>query len=553
MLTAETRPRSLSARVSNKPLARTRPRLGAILLLALPLLILPHPVGAVAPVRDHGRASRTLLLGRQIEIILRKADAYRGAWGIEVARLSDGKILYQRDANRLLHPASNMKLITTAAALELAGPDFIFRTTLETQNLPDAAGRVADLVLVGRGDANLSNRVLPYHLETERQGPDDAVIQQLADQVKSRGVREVTGSLIVDDRYFTYEPYGDNWGLGDVIWGYGAPVTAVAFNDNEFLLHVYPAEKVGADAVVLLDPTMEGLHLVNRIQTVEMTGKRRILIERLPGSAEFNLWGQIPAGHGVYEDTLAIPDPPLVVGELLRRALEARGITVRGGVRVLELHLMDATGALPSFSGVRQPTDRVVLAEHQSLPLREDIKVINKVSQNLHCEMLLRTLGQVTAGEGSTRAGLDALQAFLSQAGVDPEDFYLTDGSGLSRTTLVAPEAVVKLLEFMARAPHFQDYFDSLPVAGVDGLLADRFRGTRAEGRLRAKTGTLTHVNALSGYMDLPTGTRLVFSIIGNDYLLPPEEGASAIDEIGLAIFDNFAGPPVRGKRKSSK
>jgi len=105
----------------------------------------------------------------------------------------------------------------------------------------------------------------------------------------------------------------------------------------------------------------------------------------------------------------------------------------------------------------------------------------------------------------------------------------------------------------MARAPHFQDYFDALPIAGVDGLLADRFRGTRAEGKLRAKTGTLTHVNALSGYMDLPTGTRLVFSIIGNDYLLSPEEGASAIDEIGLAIFDNFAGPPVRGKRKSSK
>ena len=550
MLTAETRSRSLSARVSTKPLARKRARLGAILILALPLLILPLSVRAAAPARDRPRPARTQPLGRQIEIILRNADADRGAWGIEVERLSDRKILYQRDANRLLHPASNMKLITTAAALELVGPDFVFRTTLETENFPDAGGRVADLVLVGRGDPNLSNRALPYHLETEWKGPMDAVIQQLADQVKSRGVREVAGNLVVDDRYFTYEPYGDNWGLGDIVWGYGAPVTAVAFNDNEFLLHVYPAEKAGADAVVLLDPTLEGLHLVNRIQTVETTGKTRILIERLPGSAELDLWGQIPYGHGVYENTLAIPDPPLVVGELLRRALEARGITVRGGVRVLELRRMDATGALPSFSG---SNGRVVLAEHQSLPLREDIKVINKVSQNLHCEMLLRTLGQVTAGEGSTRAGLDALQAFLSQAGVEQEGFYLTDGSGLSRTTLVAPEAVVKLLEFMARAPHFQDYFDSLPVAGVDGLLADRFSGTRAEGRLRAKTGTLTHVNALSGYMDLPAGTRLVFSIIGNDYLLPPEDGASAIDAIGLAIYDNFAGPPVRRKGKSSK
>ncbi len=209
---------------------------------------------------------------------------------------------------------------------------------------------------------------------------------------------------------------------------------------------------------------------------------------------------------------------------------------------------MDATGALPLFSN-----GRMVLAEHDSLPLREDIKVINKVSQNLHCEMLLRTLGQATAGEGSPRAGLDALQAFLSQAGVDPEDFYLTDGSGLSRTTLVAPEAVVKLLEFMARSPHFQDYFDSLPVAGVDGLLAERFRGTRPEGYLRAKTGTLTHVNALSGYMDLPSGTRLVFSIIGNDYLLHTGEGVHAIDDIAVAIYEKFAGPPLRRKGKSSK
>jgi serine-type D-Ala-D-Ala carboxypeptidase/endopeptidase (penicillin-binding protein 4) len=524
---------------------RERALHSAFLFLAVAGLLVPQPVWGWA---RYSHSARRLPIGRQIEMILKQAGADRGSWGIEVARLPDGKILYQRDANHLMHPASNMKLFTTAAALELVGPNFIFRTTVETGKLPDAAGRVGDLVLVGRGDANLGNRVLPYHLQTERKGPYDAVIQQLADQVKSRGVREVTGNLIVDDRYFVYEPYGDNWGIEDMVWGYGAPVTAVTFNDNEVLLHIYPAEKAGDPAVVMLDPTLDSLHVLNRVGTVETTGKTRIFVERLPGSAELDLWGQIALGRGVYEDTLAIPDPPLVVGEILRRALEARGITVRGDVEVLELRRMDATGALPSFSD-----GRGVLAGHDSLPLREDIKLINKVSQNLHCEMLLRTLGQVTSGEGSPRAGLDALESFLSQAGVDSEDFYLTDGSGLSRTTLVAPEAVVKLLEFMAGAPHFQDYFDSLPVAGQDGLLADRFKGTRAEGMLRAKTGTLTHVNALSGYMDLPSGTRLAFSILGNDYVLHSDDGARTIDEIAVAIYDKFAGPPARRKRKSSR
>jgi serine-type D-Ala-D-Ala carboxypeptidase/endopeptidase (penicillin-binding protein 4) len=526
-------------------------RLAAVLLLALFVMVAPNRGKAARP----RRPSRALPLDRQIDFILHQAGQDRGNWGIEVARLPDGKILYQRDANHLFHPASNMKLLTTAAALELVGPDFIFRTTVETEKAPDAAGRVGDVVLVGRGDPNLSNRVLPYNVTTERQGPEDGVIQQLADQVKAHGVRDIMGNLIVDDRYFVDEPYGDNWGIEDMLWGYGAPVTAVAFNDNEMALHVYPAEKAGDAAVVMLDPSPGSLRVVNRVQTVDAGAKTNLFVERLAGSAELDLWGEIPMG-GVHEDTVAIPNPPLLVGGMLRRALEARGIKVHGDTEVLELLRMDATGALPSFSGA---SNRVVLAEHDSLPLREEVKVINKVSQNLHCEMLLRTIGQVTSHEGSVRAGLDALQAFLSQQDIDPDDFYLTDGSGLSRTTLIAPEAIIKLLQTMARSEHFQDYFDSLPVAGVDGLLENRMRDSRATGNIHAKTGTLTHVNALSGYMDLPSGaarsdrgTRLAFSILGNDYAVPSEDGVRAIDAIALAIYEKLAGRPRSRSRNSA-
>ncbi len=516
---------------------RLAPRWPLCILVAATLLLFP-----TASVAKRRLVPRPRKLDQRIEAILRQTEARRGFWGLEVLRLSDGRILYARNSDHLFQPASNMKLFTTAAAIEKLGPDFVFHTTVESEPGPDAEGRVRDLLLIGRGDPNLSGRVLPYELKTQWREPADAVLQSLADQVSTKGIREVAGKPVADDSYFLFEPYSSDWTQEDVQWGYGAPVTALALNDNALFLRVRPGGAVGETARVWLDPIPDYYKLNNRVETTTAGTKKHITVERSEGSAELDVWGQVPlsAGEREDDDTVAIVNPPQLIGEVFRRALEKRGITVRGPVEVRHLTRLEAAGRREESKPSPKPS-RVVLAEHISLPLREDIKVINKVSQNLHAEMLLRTLGRELRNDGSLTAGLAALQEFCTQAGIEKGETHFADGSGLSREALVAPHAVVKLLKYMASSPRFRNFYDSLPVAAMDGTLADRFHHTRAEGRIHAKTGTIEHVNALSGYMDLPFGERLAFSIFGNSHPLESKKGEEIIDGMAVAILEWFA------------
>jgi D-alanyl-D-alanine carboxypeptidase/D-alanyl-D-alanine-endopeptidase (penicillin-binding protein 4) len=431
-----------------------------------------------------------------------------------------------------------MKLVTTAAALETLGPDFVFRTTVEAEALPDAAGRVRDLFLVGRGDPNLSGRGLPYQPGAPLRNPAEAVFEELASQVAAQGVHEVAGNLVADDSYFLFEPYGHGWEFEDLQWGYGAPVTALAFNDNALFLRVRPGMTVGEPAQVVLDPTLNYYQVTNRLETSARGTRKRIFVERMPGSRRLDVWGQIPLDAGEQEDTVSVADPLELIGEFWRRALERRGITVRGRLTLRRLTRIEAA-SLPD--PLPQPPPRVVLAEHRSLPLKETIKVINKVSQNLHAEMLLRVLAKELKGFGSLTVGLEVLDEFARRVGIGPDEASFADGSGLSRHTLVTPRAMVKLLTYMARSPHFAVFLDSLPVANLDGTLEGRFINSPARERVRAKTGTMKHTNALAGYMELPSGDRLAFSILGNHHLLEASEGALVVDRLVLALYQRFA------------
>jgi D-alanyl-D-alanine carboxypeptidase/D-alanyl-D-alanine-endopeptidase (penicillin-binding protein 4) len=478
-------------------------------------------------------------LDRRIDAILAASDARRGSWGIQVVELESGRLLYERDADHLFIPASNMKMFTTAAALEKLGPDYIFHTTVESDAAPDAQGRVWDLYLVGRGDPNLGVRTFPYTYHGPQQ-PADKFIQEMADQVKARGVREVVRKLVADDSYFVWEPFAPNWAADDLDWGYGAPVSALAFNDNLLTLHVKPGQKAGDEADVRMDPVADYYLLRNHIQTSAKGTEKKYILERQPGSMELDLWGQIPIDSADSVDTIAIANPPRLMAEQFRAALRARGIVVEEPIEVRHLTRLEAASLpnpAPPFSS------RVVLAEHTSPPLSEAIKVINKESENLHVEMLLRTLGHVQNNRGSLAGGLEALNAFVEQqVEILPGEKYFSDGSGLSREDLVAPHAAVKLLLYMARSPHFQAYFDSLPVSGIDGTLAHRFLEDEVKGKIHAKTGSVEHVNTLSGYMDLPSGKRLVFSIMTNNHPLPNKAGQDTLDAITLGIYNWFAG-----------
>jgi len=502
----------------------------------------PTRVGATQKAADLAatprRERRDPTLDRRIDKILAASDVQRGSWGIQVVELASGKLLYERDADHLFIPASNMKMFTTAAALEKLGPDYVFHTTAESDASPDAQGRVWDLYLVGRGDPNLGVRTFPYTYHGPQQ-PADKFLEELADQVKARGVREVVRNLVADDSYFVWEPFAPNWAADDLDWGYGAPVSALAFNDNLLTLHIKPGEKAGDEAEAHLDPVADYYLLRNHIQTGAKGTEKNYLLERQPGSMELDLWGQVPIDGGEDVETVAIANPPRLMAEQFRAALRARGIDVQGPIEVRHFTRLEAA----SLPNPAPPSPlRVVLAEHTSPPLSEAIKVVNKESENLHAEMLLRTLGHVQNNHGSLAGGLEALNAFVvQQVGILPGETYFSDGSGLSREDLVAPHAAVKLLLYMARSPHFQAYFDSLPASGIDGTLAHRFLTDDMKGKIHAKTGSVEHVNTLSGYMDLPSGKRLVFSIMTNNHPLANRVGQDTLDTITVEIYRWFA------------
>jgi D-alanyl-D-alanine carboxypeptidase/D-alanyl-D-alanine-endopeptidase (penicillin-binding protein 4) len=491
-------------------------------------------------------------LEKRIAAILAPGDLARGFWGIEVVSLSSGKVLYARDADKLFTPASNTKLFTTAAALALIGPDYTFRTTIETNGALDTHGRLTgDLVLVGRGDPNLSGRELPYTLHTQRNDHPIRVLEQLADTLAQKGVKYVDGDIIADDSYFAFERYGEGWSQDDLVWADGAPVSALTINDNVVFVNILPADRPGDRAFVSVTPFADYYRIDNRIITTPAGTGRKIFINREPGSTVLTLWGNMPLDDAGANEALAIEDPAQFAASLFRQLLEVRGIAVYGKQRTRHTELSSLStltitasaargGDSPSQSLQTQP---LVLASYQSKPLIEDVRVINKVSQNLHAEILLRLLGREKGTAGTVEGGLEVLRGFLNQVGVPSDQYAFYDGSGLSRQNLVTPHTVVQLLRYANSQPWGASFRDTLPLAGTDGSLSDRFKDGDLQGRLRAKTGSLGGVKSLSGYATTNRGDQVAFSILSNNLNLPDKRISETIDSIVATIMDDGAPP----------
>ena len=490
---------------------------GTALLLCLSFI----PLFAQAPAASE--------LSQRIDAILARDDVARGFWGVEIEELDGGRVLYSRDADRLFAPASNAKLFVTSAALALIGTGYRIETTVESAAPADKNGRISgELVLVGRGDPNLNGRALPFKIKTERPFPPAHVIDELADQVAARGVKIVGGDIVGDDSFFAEEPYGQGWSQQDVVSMWGAPVSALAINDDVVYINVLPAERAGEPASVSLSPYADYYRIDNRVLTTAAGSARRISIRHRHGEHHrLELRGTIPLDDPGYGEALAVDDPAQWAALLLREALERRGVVVYGRVRAQ--HQESEPNSVGAPAGKSQP---VVLAQHLSLPLLQDIRVINKVSQNLHAEMLLRLLGREKGASGSVAGGLQVLRDWLKLAGIAPEEYALYDGCGLSRHDLISPHATVKLLRYASRQPWGPEFIDSLPLAGVDGTLASRFQGLPAAAMLHAKTGQLEHVNVLSGYVTTAAGRRLAFSILSNNHTLTGKKADEVIDEI---------------------
>ncbi len=509
---------------------------------AVSLLALLMAVQTLALAKDR--------LASRIDNILDQPEISRGLWGIQVQSLDSGKVLYANNADKYFTPASNTKLFTTSAVLALIGPDYRFHTTVEADGMVDKYGRLnGNLVLIGRGDPNLSGRTLPYNLRTERKLPPIHVLEELAEQVVQKGVRYIDGDVVADDSYYPFEPYGEGWTQDDLVWEWGAPVSALSINDNVVFLSIMPADRAGEKAFLTLNPSSDYYHVDNRILTTPPgTGPRRIYINREPGSNQLTLWGNMPLDDSGANEALAIEDPADFAARVFRELLERQGVAVYGSARtrhseLSKLSTLRVTTTAPAGGGDSGPQPKVApplqLATYESQPIAQDLRVTNKVSQNLHAELMLRLLGHEKGSSGTIEGGLEVVRGFLTKAGIGSDEYVFFDGSGLSRQNLVTPEAVVKLLIYDSRQSWGPMFQSTLPVAGVDGSLSDRFKGSPAEGRVKAKTGSLGHVNALSGYATTLKGERVAFSILANNHNLPSKRALDTIDHIVEAVVED--------------
>lgn len=460
----------------------------------------------------------------------------KGEWGLLIADAATGEILYEQNADRYFVPASNMKLFTTALALTKLGPGYRFHTTLETSGTISNGVLTGNVVLVGRGDPNLSNRKFPYQLKEEFDGPPEKVLAELADGLVAKGVKEISGDVIGDDSYFPRERYPSGWEIDDMVWEYGAAISSIVVDDNTVTLTLAPGDQPGSPVQSNESPATPDFLVQNDVVTSAPDVKPDLTLTREPGSSLVVVKGTMPAGSAPRKLVLAVEEPAQHAATVLKRLLEDRGVRVDGVAR--------ARHEAPKTQG-----DPTVLAEHVSVPLSDAVTLINKISQNLHAEMLLRTV----ARQGGMWATDDDLmkvpQDFYASAGIDPDDLIQSDASGLSRHDLLTPRAIVALLTFAQKQPWFDTYFNSLPVAGVDGTLEDRMKNTIAAGHIHAKTGSVVHVRTLSGFADTQSGRRLIFSFLSNNQAGKNHEAADALTGLCVAMLEEFNTAPPKPKR----
>jgi len=442
----------------------------------------------------------------------------RGSIGVAVYSVDRSAPLYLRNADRSLLPASNMKLYTTAAALDRLGPDFQYTTSLYADG-PLLPGGTLDgnLILVGRGDPSLSGRFFG----------DSAtyVFDKFADELRRAGVRRVIGRLIGDASFFDDELAAPGWEIGNLLWWYGARVNALSFNDNVVTMEIRPGGWAGAPAEVSFHPHSDGLRVANRAVTSGPRGGRSIGIARRPDIDGYEIWGRIPLGGTPIRYVVAVEDPAAYTLSVMRDRLEQAGIAVSGRDQIVY-----DRDLLPGRS-------RRLVASHTSPRLVDLVRVVNKRSQNFFAEQILKTLGAVVDGEGSFEEGADVVRELLRGFGVSTRSVVIDDGSGLSRNNVVTARTTAELLVAMWSHPLFDEYFDSLLIAGLDGD-PRRLDAPAAVGNVRTKTGTLRGVSALSGYATTLDGELVAFSVISNG--MPGGKGAS----IGLedAVAEALAG-----------
>lgn len=473
----------------------------------------------------------TVALRGDLTRILRNARWIGPDVGLLVTSLEHGDTLFALNADAPLVPASNMKLFTTAAALHYLGPSFRFNTYLLAAGPVRNGVLEGDLVLYGTGDPTLSERF------------GTRVMDEFADTLVARGIREVQGDIVGDASYFGGSGIGVGWNPDYANATYAAPASALSFAENVALLEIEAVD--GEKPTLRLVPGGDGIELVNQLSAVR-TGRSRVSLARRGYEGPLTIRGRVSSRAGIWRRWVPVADPPLFAAAALREALENRDITVSGRARAVHEagESVVRGGGLFAPAGEKGSAGLQVLAVHTSPPLIDVLEVVNKRSQNFMAEQVLRTLGRMVVADGSVGGGTAALHRFGREVvGLDTVELAAFDGSGLSPLNRTTPSGTVRLLTYAAESPFWQVFLGTLPEAGSQTGLR-RMYDTPADGRLWAKTGTIRRVSALSGYVHTVGGEWLVFSILNNGARYA-SRAKRVEDEIGarLAAFDRNAIP----------
>ena len=455
-----------------------------------------HAAPATAP-KPNAPAERTL--AADLERIFSAPVTQHALWGVQVKSLESGRILYARNAGTLMMPASNMKIVTLAAAAETLGWDYRFKTTLETSGTIESGTLTGDLIVRGGGDPTIN----------KRDNRAARIFDQWAAALKEAGISRIAGNVVGDASAFGGPGLGQGWSWDYLQDGYAAPVGALEYNENTATLTVRPGAAPADDATMELPPS-SGLGLIHHVITGPAGSRTAIDIER-PDGAWLDVIGSIAVDATPFTREVAVSKPALYFAHALLRALVERGIEVRG----LPVESRESKNTLA-------PLPRQVLVETSSPPLREIAVTMMKVSQNLYAETLLRAIGGAAGQAATAERGRAAARAIFTGWNVAPGSYVQADGSGLSRYDYVTAEMIVRLLERLHGDPRHRDAFvATLPIAGKDGTISTRLRATRAEANAVAKTGSISNVRALSGYVRTRDGELLAFSVLANNFTVP--------------------------------
>ena len=463
------------------------------------------------------------------------ADApefHNAFWGVLVVDPERGDTLYSRNAGKLFLPASNMKIITSSVALEQLGPDFTYRTTLIARGPIQGGMLTGDLAVIGRGDPTISD-----HMWVDAMIP----LRALADSLAARGIRRVAGRLVASGNAFPGPVLGYGWSWEDLESSYSAGVDELLFNEGFSEVRVRGGDRPGDSAHVETRPARTFPALRTEITTITaptcaaadsagtgpcpvpqsgLARRRELTVRKDTLRGDVIVAGSVIAGDSV---TLEVThhDPDLAYLAAFVEALRDRGIAVDSGTAVSTDTLTIKGDTLVSMA---------------SKPLREILPALLKPSQNQIAEMLLRTIGLERGGLGTADSGRKVVERQLATWGVSPSTFVVRDGSGLSRYDYLAPEAIVHVLDVMRRSPNFQLFYDALPIAGVDGTIRTRMRGTPAENNVHAKTGSVANARSLSGYVRTVDGRMLIFSILSNNWTIPANDVTRVQDAIAARL-----------------